>query len=259
MSRRSHISSDRAPVPTRWRHSSAWSPTTLRGTRPATEFGYPGRSFRLSLKFGSHSQRTPAVRLAQAMTGNHRNGDSESRLAIAAGPSMPDRPLQCRSSPSAPSDFEGILPPPPHTTCCAYLSQADTHLLRFGPRLWLSATVARAQICDHALKYLEANHGAEIVTSIDAGLRQALPNSLLTEARHRMSALLLATPSRLNVTPGIWSDASRLWNGPAAWRLKSRTLLESYLRQRRLGPYDLCPCGSYEKVKFCCQAALEHP
>jgi hypothetical protein len=133
-------------------------------------------------------------------------------------------------------------------------------ILRFGPRLWLSATVVKARICDsYVLKYLEANQGAEIVTSIDAGLRQALPYHLLTEARHRMSALLLPPPRRLNITPGIWSDAFRLWNRPTAWRRKSRTLLESYLREHRLGPYDLCPCGSYEKVKFCCQAALEQP
>jgi len=133
-----------------------------------------------------------------------------------------------------------------------------------NPAIWATIMAFRVSsegtsLRSYVLKYLEANQGAEIVASIDAGLRQALPNNLLDEARHRMSALLLATPGRLNITPGIWSDASRLWNGPAAWRLKSRSRLEGYLRERRLGPYDLCPCGSYEKVKFCCQAALEQP
>jgi hypothetical protein len=133
-----------------------------------------------------------------------------------------------------------------------------------NPAIWASIMAFRGSsegtnLRSYVLKYLEANQGAEIVASIDASLRQALPYNLLDEARRRMSALLLATPSRLNITPGIWSDASRLWNGPAAWRLKSRIRLESYLREHRLGPYDLCPCGSYEKVKFCCQAALEQP
>ncbi|MGA2737947.1 MAG: hypothetical protein ABSG65_10910 [Bryobacteraceae bacterium] len=86
----------------------------------------------------------------------------------------------------------------------------------------------------YVLKYLEANQGAEIVASIDASLRQALPCNLLDEARRRMSALLLAAQSRLNIILGIWSDASRLWNGPAAWRLKSRSRLEDYLREHRL-------------------------
>jgi hypothetical protein len=133
-----------------------------------------------------------------------------------------------------------------------------------NPQIWATIIVFRGSsegtnLRSYVLKYLEANQGAEIVASIDAGLRQALPFNLLNEARQRMSALLLATPSRLNITPGIWSDASRLWNGPAAWRLKSRMRLEDYLREHRLGIYDLCPCGSYEKVKFCCQAALEQP
>jgi hypothetical protein len=131
MSRRSHISSDRGlvAVPKRWRRSSGWSPTTSRGTRPATESGCPERSFLLSLKFGSHSQRTPAVLLARAMTGHHRNVDSENRPAIAAGPSMPDKPPPYRSSPPTPSDFVDILPPPLYATYWGYLSQADTHLL----------------------------------------------------------------------------------------------------------------------------------
>jgi hypothetical protein len=45
----------------------------------------------------------PFPLLAQAMTGQHRNVDSENRPAIAAAPSMPDKPPR-------------------------YLSQADTHL-----------------------------------------------------------------------------------------------------------------------------------
>jgi hypothetical protein len=131
-----------------------------------------------------------------------------------------------------------------------------------NPAIWASIMAFRdssegTNLRSYVLKYLEANQGAELEASINASLRQALPYSLLAEARRRMSALLLATPSRLNITPGIWIDASRSWNGPAAWRLKSRTGIEAYLREHRLGPYDLCPCGSYEKVKFCCRAALE--
>jgi hypothetical protein len=118
-------------------------------------------------------------------------------------------------------------------------------------------TNAGAQLRAYVHKYLEANQGAEIVAAIDAGLRQALPSRLLDEARGTMSALLLASRVVMGVTPGIWSDADHLWSGPAAWRAGTRARLDNYLREQKLGPYDLCPCGSYEKVKYCCQAALE--
>jgi len=132
------------------------------------------------------------------------------------------------------------------------------------PQVWNSILAFRdsnegTNLRSCVLKYLEANQGAEIVASVDASLRQALPYRLIDAARQRMSALLLARPGGLGVTPGIWSDASRLWNGPSAWRSRSKILLDSYLREHRLGPYELCPCGSCEKVRFCCQAALEQP
>jgi len=132
------------------------------------------------------------------------------------------------------------------------------------PQVWNSILAFRdsnegTNLRSCVLKYLEANQGAEIVASVDASLRQALPYRLIDAARQRMSALLLARPGGLGVTPGIWSDASRLWNGPSAWRSRSQILLDSYLREHRLGPYELCPCGSCEKVRFCCQAALEQP
>jgi hypothetical protein len=118
-------------------------------------------------------------------------------------------------------------------------------------------TSAGSNLRDYVNKYLLANQGAEIVAAIDASLHQALPPRMLTDARRAMSALLLASNAELGVTPGIWSDVYERWNGPVAWRSRVRARLANYLRERKLGPYDLCPCGSYEKVKYCCQAALE--
>jgi hypothetical protein len=105
-------------------------------------------------------------------------------------------------------------------------------------------------------KYLQANQGAEIVAAINASLRQALPPNLLTDARQAMCALLLASNTTIGVTPGVWSDADLLWDGPRVWRLRARAPFDAYLREQKLGHYDLCPCGSYEKIKYCCQAAL---
>src|ERR1022692_1453773 len=117
-------------------------------------------------------------------------------------------------------------------------------------------TQVGANLRTQVLRYLQANQGAEIAASVDASLRNALPTRTLDEARAAMSVLLIAARSTISVTPGIWSDAFRLWDGPAAWRNKARTRFESYVREAGLSPYDLCPCGSCEKVKFCCQSAL---
>jgi hypothetical protein len=131
-----------------------------------------------------------------------------------------------------------------------------------NPDVWKAilrfrATSAGSNLRDHVNRYLLANQGAEIVAAIDASLHQALPRKLLTEARRAMSALLLASNAEFGVTLGIWSDVCERWNGPAAWRARTRARLANYLREQKLGPYDLCPCGSYEKVKYCCQPALE--
>jgi hypothetical protein len=131
-----------------------------------------------------------------------------------------------------------------------------------NPEIWAAIQAFRGSnegtnLRSYIIKYLEANQGAEIVAAIDASLRQSLPYKLLGEARQRMSSLLLATTHKLSVTPGIWSDSFRLWNGPEAWRLRSKIRFESYRREHGLGAYDLCPCGSFEQVKFCCQIALE--
>ena len=131
-----------------------------------------------------------------------------------------------------------------------------------NPSVWRAILAFRdtsvgSKLRDDVTRCLLANQGAEIVAAIDTSLHQALPPRLLKEARSAMSALLLASRIKLGVTPGIWSDASLRWNGPAAWRSRAQARLANYLRDHKLGPYDPCPCGSFEKVKYCCQAALE--
>jgi SIR2-like domain len=129
------------------------------------------------------------------------------------------------------------------------------------PEVWTAIlrfrnTSVGSSLREYVNRYLLADQGAEIVAAIDASLCQALPPRLLTEARSAMSALLVASRTHVAVPPGIWSDSYHLWNGSVAWRSRARTRLANYLREHNLGPYDICPCGSYEKVKYCCQAAL---
>lgn len=129
------------------------------------------------------------------------------------------------------------------------------------PTLWDSIISFRqgnvgTRFRQELLRLLMKNEGAEIVPSIDASLRQALPAAILNEARKAMSALLLAN-GRRPVVQAIWSDSRILEEGPSMWRKKSRQRLAAFLQDSGLGDYDDCPCGSYEKVKFCCLAALD--
>ena len=93
------------------------------------ESACPEKSFPRLPKFGTHTRRTPTSR-APAMPSPVHNGGTGNPSATAIAPSMPDTPRLCRSSPPAPSDSEGILPPSPHTTYWGYLSQGDTQLER---------------------------------------------------------------------------------------------------------------------------------
>jgi hypothetical protein len=132
----------------------------------------------------------------------------------------------------------------------------------FDPKVWKailnfrdSATGANLRASIH--RNLRTNGGAEIVASVDAGLKQGLPTQVLEAARTQMSAFLIASSAPANVTPSLWTDAGTVCNGPRIWRANARRRLDKYLQEQRIGMYDSCPCGSCEKVKFCCVDALQ--
>jgi len=105
-------------------------------------------------------------------------------------------------------------------------------------------------------KLLQANDGAEIAATLEASLRATLPIGVLSSARSKMSALLQESNSNVSSARAIWAEDFHLLDGPTIWRQRSRNRFEQYLRDAGIGPYDLCPCGSFEKVKFCCAEAL---
>jgi hypothetical protein len=107
------------------------------------------------------------------------------------------------------------------------------------------------------LSELLRNQGAEIIPAVDSSLKQLLPLPVLQAAKRELSALLVSRGTR-SLFPAIWSDAARLEGGPAQWRKVSKERLEQYLQQNEIGPYDNCPCGSYERVRFCCLPALDN-
>jgi len=106
------------------------------------------------------------------------------------------------------------------------------------------------------LESLAINDGGQVVTAINAGLRQALPLSLLDQARDHLSGLFVPKEAAPRLVPAVWGDLRNADERIAGWRKRSQVLLDEACRSRRLGPYDPCPCGSGEKLKFCCYAAL---
>lgn len=103
---------------------------------------------------------------------------------------------------------------------------------------------------------LAADDGGQIITAINAGLHEALPTYVLQQARDQLSGLFMPRNPPSVLTPAVWGDLRNSDESIAGWRRRSRIILETELKRQKLGPYDNCLCGSGEKLKFCCQAAL---
>lgn len=103
---------------------------------------------------------------------------------------------------------------------------------------------------------LTADNGSQIVTAINSGLNQAIPPAVLQQARDQFSGLFIPQNNSSLSTPVVWGDLRNSDTQISRWRKRSRTLLEEEVKRHKLGPYDECPCGSGEKLRFCCQHAL---
>ncbi len=106
------------------------------------------------------------------------------------------------------------------------------------------------------LDQLRVNAGAEFVASVNAGLKRNLPFSSLDRPRRTFAALLATETNNGKLTRAVsynplYSDAAL-----SLWRKRSLEELRLVCEKEKIGPYDLCPCGSGEKMKFCCREAL---
>lgn len=103
---------------------------------------------------------------------------------------------------------------------------------------------------------LATNAGGDLVSAINLGLRQSLSTSTLEQARDQFAGLFVPHEPQAKMTPAILGDLRNGDQRIAAWRRRSKRLLEEICVQLNIKPYDSCPCGSGEKLKFCCQEAL---
>ena len=104
--------------------------------------------------------------------------------------------------------------------------------------------------------HLATNEGGQVYAAVNAGMRQALPSSVLQKARDQLSGLFMPRVAGPRLRPAVWGDLRNGEERIARWRARSRVLLDGLCETNRLSPYDVCPCGSGEKIKFCCIAAL---
>jgi phage FluMu protein gp41 len=127
-----------------------------------------------------------------------------------------------------------------------------TALLKF--RDTAAGTALRSEILDE----LATNEGSEFVASVNAGLRQIIPNTIMQKAHDQLSGLLLRRHMGTGLVPAVWTNLRNSDETARLWRARSMRELQQVCRSRRIGHDGLCPCGSGEKLRFCCEQALTH-
>jgi hypothetical protein len=112
------------------------------------------------------------------------------------------------------------------------------------------------EVRSEVLSRLSTSDASEVTLAVNAGLREGLPKSLLQKARDRFVKLLVAPLPSSTKLPAIWNDDRYSDRALAGWRMRSRTELISWCERLGVSQYGPCPCGSGDKLKFCCEAAL---
>lgn len=103
---------------------------------------------------------------------------------------------------------------------------------------------------------LAASEGAEVDAAVNGALRAGVPKAALQAAHDQFVNLLVSEPIPGKSPPAIWNDSRYAEDSTVWWRQASRRILDDCCRRAGIGPYDPCPCGSGEKLKFCCDEAL---
>ena len=94
---------------------------------------------------------------------------------------------------------------------------------------------------------LETNEGSEFIAAVNGALRNTISIDLLERSRDAFSSLHLSK----NCTPVISNQGGQA-DPFKTWRARSSEVLRSHCNSHNIKPYDACPCGSGDKLKFCC-------
>ena len=105
---------------------------------------------------------------------------------------------------------------------------------------------------EEILELLHSDGGSEFVASVNGRLREAVSPAILDQVRQSFVDARFA--------PGcvpVLSHATRDNDPFKLWRKRSLGMLKAICDTRLISPYDLCPCGSGDKLRFCCKASLD--
>ncbi len=103
---------------------------------------------------------------------------------------------------------------------------------------------------------LATQSGREFNASVNAGLSRALPVAVLQRAQDRLLRLMTVSGGVTRV-PAVWGSALLSDASIRHWRAKSQRLLLEMCQSRGIGRNDPCICGSRERLRLCCLAALQ--
>lgn len=87
------------------------------------------------------------------------------------------------------------------------------------------------------------NDGGQTVAAVNAGFREAIPTSVLQQARDELSGLFMPRISSPILRPAAWGDLRNGEERMAGWRRESRARLDEFREVGRWSPYDRCSCG----------------
>jgi hypothetical protein len=105
------------------------------------------------------------------------------------------------------------------------------------------------------LQRLALSEGGEVVAAINGRLSEMLPLYTLEKAKSKFSELYV--PSSVRDLPAIFLDYEQQENPFLAWRRRSGAVLSNVCRNLNIGRNSLCPCGSGERFKFCCEPLVQ--
>jgi len=127
----------------------------------------------------------------------------------------------------------------------------------FTTLLKFRETQAGIELRREVLEELAMNAGSEFVASVNAGLKHLVPSQVMENARDQLSGLLMRSHAESPVVPAVWTNIRNSDLIARKWRARSKRELDDYCRLRGIRAGSLCPCGSGDKLRFCCARALD--
>lgn len=118
-------------------------------------------------------------------------------------------------------------------------------------------TAAGSHLRKEMMEQIAVSAGAEVHSSVNAGLRQLLPSRVLDQARSQFVNLYVSPTNLLQPKTVLWNDIRSADQALRLWRERSLRELTAICHEADISQYDPCPCGSGERLKFCCEESLK--